>query len=456
MPGERNGSAILTEERCRELFATVQQAARSLGVLEVEAIFSAQRDALTRFANNTIHQNVAEQTEWLSVRAALDHKTARATTNRLDEASIRGVVEQAVELARSVAADPDLLPMAQPSAVQQIDRFNSDTAQATPEDRGRAVAEAIRVVESASQTAAGICSTGETMEAIFNSQGVAAWHSETLAQFSITAMAQDSSGWAKASAVSHSHIDTAAMARRASEKARFSEKPREIPPGRYTVVLEPAAVLDLVGQIFGDFSATALGDQRSFLTGRLGTKLFGENISIDDDVAHPSQAGVPFDGEGVPRRKLTLVEAGVPREVAYSRSSAQRAGVAPTGHGFPLPNEVGEAPLNIVIHGGSTPLEQMIASTDRGILVTRLWYIREVDPYEKIMTGMTRDGTFLIENGRLVSGLKNFRFNQGVVDLLNHVEALSPSERASGEESFDMVIPAMKVRDFNFTEVTRF
>ena len=153
---------------------------------------------------------------------------------------------------------------------------------------------------------------------------------------------------------------------------------------------------------------------------------------------------------------LTLVEAGVPRELAYSRASAKRAGVEPTGHGFPLPNEIGEAPLNIVIQGGSTSVDQMIESTGSGILVTRLWYIREVDPYEKILTGMTRDGTFLIEDGRVVSGLRNFRFNQGIIELLNNVEALSPAARVSGEETFDMVVPAMKARDFNFTEVTRF
>jgi len=247
-----------------------------------------------------------------------------------------------------------------------------------------------------------------------------------------------------------------ALAGSAARKARLSCHPQEVAPGRYTVILEPAAVLDLVGQMFGDFSATAVADSRSFLTDRLGKKLFGDNIQISDDVAHPLQAGVPFDGEGVPRRKLTLVEAGVPRELAYSRSSARRAGVEPTGHGFPLPNEVGEAPLNIVIAGGSTSLDEMIASTDRGVLVTRLWYIREVDPYEKIMTGMTRDGTFLIENGRVTRGLRNFRFNQGIIEMLNNVEALSPSVRTSGEEAFDMVVPAMKVRSFNFTEVTRF
>ncbi len=450
------GNLFLTEERCRELFAAVQQAARSLGVVEIEVIFGAHRDALTRFANNTIHQNVAEQTQWLSVRPAVDHKTARASTNRLDAASIHKTVEQAVALAKSAAADPDLLPLAEAANVPRLNRFDSHTAAAMPEERARAVAGAIGVVEKAGQTAAGIYSTGETVEAILNSQGVAVWHSETLAQFSITAMAKDSSGWAKASAITCAGIDTSGLARCASEKARLSDNPREIPSGRYTVVLEPAAVLDLVGQMFGDFSATALRDQRSFLTDRLGKKIFGDNIHIHDDVAHPLQAGVPFDGEGMPRKRLTLVDAGVPREVAYSRSSAARAGVAPTGHGFPLPNEVGESPLNIVIGGGATSVDDMIASTEHGVLVTRLWYIREVDPYEKIMTGMTRDGTFLIENGRLVCGLKNFRFNQGLIELLNNVEALSPSERASGEEIFDMVVPAMKVRDFHFTEVTRF
>jgi predicted Zn-dependent protease len=188
----------------------------------------------------------------------------------------------------------------------------------------------------------------------------------------------------------------------------------------------------------------------------MGQKLFGDNITIYDDACHVLQSGAPFDGEGLPRRKLTLVDRGAVRDVTYCRQAAHTAGVAPTGHGFPLPNEFGEAPMNIVIAGGATSLEEMIASTQRGILVTRLWYIREVDPYEKIMTGMTRDGTFLIDGGRLAGGVRNFRFNQALPEMLSHVEALSPAVRASGEEAFDMVAPAMKVRDFHFTEVTRF
>jgi predicted Zn-dependent protease len=269
-------------------------------------------------------------------------------------------------------------------------------------------------------------------------------------------MAQDSSGWAKASSPDCGLIDAAALARRAVAKAAASREPRELPPGRYTVILEPSAVQDLLGQMFYDFGATSIDDKRSFLTGRLGRKLFGEAVSIADDVFHPLQAGPPFDGEGVPRRRLALVDRGVPLEVAYSRQAAHRHGVEPTGHGFPVPNELGDAPMNIVIEGGGASVEQMIASTSRGVLVTRLWYIREVDPYEKIMTGLTRDGTFLVEDGRIVAGLKNFRFNQGLVELLGNIEELSPAERASGEESFDMVVPAMKVRDFNFVEVTRF
>jgi predicted Zn-dependent protease len=231
-------------------------------------------------------------------------------------------------------------------------------------------------------------------------------------------------------------------------------RPRALDPGRYTVILEPAAVLDIVGQIFPDFSATAMDDGRSFLHRRMGEPLFGRNITIFDDVHFPLQSGAPFDGEGVPRRALTLVKHGVPLELPYSRMAASKAGAEPTGHGFPLPNEAGEAPVNIVIAGGRTCLDDMIRSSPNAILVTRLWYIREVEPYQKVMTGMTRDGTFLVRDGEIVCGLRNFRFNESVVELLSNVESLSPSMRASGEEAFDMVVPAMKVHGFAFTERT--
>ncbi len=438
------------------LFQQVVDAARALGVSEIEAIVSEETQALTRFANNAIHQNVSERSTQLSVRPVVDGRTARATTNRLDRDGIRDVVAEAIAITRLNESDADLPPLAEPAKLDDVQRYFETTAQATPEERAQAVAEAIRAVSGVGQTAAGIYSTDATQFALYNSRGVAASYRETMARFSITAMAGDSSGWAKASACDRCALDPVALARTAARKAVASHNPRVLPAGRYTVILEPAAVLDLVGQMFTDFSGTAIRDGRSFLNDRIGQKLFGENITVYDDARHALQSGAVFDAEGVPRRRLTLVDAGVVREIAYCRQAAALAGAAPTGHGFPLPNETGEAPMNIVIAGGESSVEEMVASTEHGILVTRLWYIREVDPYEKIFTGMTRDGTFLVEGGKVAAGVRNFRFNVGLMEMLSNVEALSPAVRASGEETFDMVVPAMKVHGFNFTEVTRF
>ena len=197
-------------------------------------------------------------------------------------------------------------------------------------------------------------------------------------------------------------------------------------------------------------------DKRSCFTGRIGKKLFGDNITLWDDAFHPLQSGAPWDGEGMPRQKVMLVDHGVPENLVYARATAKKMKAKPTGHGFSLPNEYGEAPMNLVFAGGDKSVDEMVRSTERGILVTRLWYIREVDPYEKILTGMTRDGTFLVENGRVAGGIRNFRFNQSIIEMLSSVEMLGPAVRAAGEESFEMVVPAMKVRGFHFSEVTKF
>ena len=440
----------------KELFAIAQAAALARGVRDIEVIFGRHSSALTRFANNAIHQNVAESDHAISIRVLEDHRTARASTNRLSRESIETAVEQAIALTRASNADETLPDLTESADAPRMDRHYGTTASFTPAMRAAGVAEAIRIVEGAGQIAAGIFETGESTESIFNSRGVAEEHAGTMAKFSITAMAADSSGWAKATAANSAEIDPRALATRAMAKARDSRQPREAAPGRYTVILEPAAVLDLVGQMFADFSATALADQRSFLTDRLHSKLFGENITIFDDAYHPLQTGTQFDGEGAARTKLRLVDAGIPKDIAVSRTAAKKSGLAPTGHGYPLPNEAGEAPVNIVIAGGDSTLDDMIRSTAHGILITRLWYIREVDPYEKMMTGMTRDGTFLIERGELVGGLRTFRFNQSIIEVLNNVELMSPAERASGEEAIDMVVPAMKVHNFHLSGVTKF
>jgi len=434
----------------------VEAAAYRHGVRDVEILLSASDESLTRFANNAIHQNVSERGVSLSVRTIIGDRTARATTNRLHRDGISAAVDEAIALTRAADPTPDLQRLYESSEPADVSRWSKAGASCTPAERAAGVAEAIHVVESLGQTAAGIYATAQSVETILNSRGLFRYYADTLTTFSVTAMAGDSSGWAKATSASHEEIRPVELAKRAARKARESDHPLELPPGAYTVILEPAAVLDLVGQIFGDFSGTAMEDQRSFLNERLGEKLFGDNITVCDDCHFPLQTGAPFDGEGVPRSVLTLIRRGVPQQVAYSREAAARAGVDPTGHGYPIPNEVGEAPINIVIAGGKSSLDEMIAGTENGILVTRFWYIREVEPRAKVMTGMTRDGTFLVRNGEIAGGLRNFRFNQSVTEMLRNVECLAASERASGEEAFDMVVPAMKVHGFRFTEVTKF
>jgi predicted Zn-dependent protease len=306
------------------------------------------------------------------------------------------------------------------------------------------------------QTAAGIFASGSLNSVMANSRGLFARHQQTRSEFSVTILEENSSGWAKSNSPDIRKLDPAELAERAARTAAGSRAPREIPAGRYTTILRPSAVLDLVGFLFYDFAGTAVLDKRSCLTGRMGKKLFGDNITIWDDAYHPLQSGAPYDGEGVPRQKVLLVDRGVPKNLVYSRATAKKMKAKPTGHGFSLPNESGEAPMNLVLSGGDKSTEEMIRTTERGILVTRLWYIREVDPYQKILTGMTRDGTFLIENGNVSGGVRNFRFNQSIIEMLSNVEMLGPAVRAAGEESFEMVVPTMKVRDFHFSEVTKF
>jgi PmbA protein len=447
---------------------------------ETEVLFSGGRFALTRFANNTIHQNVEDENHIVSVRTVFGGRTARATTNKFDDESLRRVVESSEALARVQHPDPDLLPMPDsreavgPTGESPIPtravpaRYFEHTAALTPQLRAEGVGKIVAVAERHKLNTAGIFSSSESIEGIFNSRGLSDWYTQTLAEVSITMLGGDSCGWQKANSPDVANLDPLKMAETAAQKALDAAHPAEIPAGKCTVILEPSAALDIVGFMFWDYSGMAILDQRSFLTGRIGSKLFGENITISDDVTHPLQAGSPFDGEGMRRRRVPLVEDGVVKRVVYARATAERmkrseqkdkAGpIEATGHGFALPNDMGEMPLNIVFAAPPNPqtLAGMIASTERGVLVTRLWYIREVDPYEKMVTGMTRDGTFLVEDGKIKQGIRNFRFNESLIHMLSNVEAMSEPLRACGEESFDMVVPAMKIRDFNFTEVTKF
>jgi PmbA protein len=451
-----SSAQLFPESELRRIIDTVLRLAKSTGAEETEVHVDETADSLTRFANNAIHQNVAERGLNVSIRTVVDHRTARATTNRIDEDSLRAAIEASLSLAHSQPKDPHLLPLPGKQRYRKVNRSAKDTAALTPEERARAVRRACDLAIQNGQVAAGIFASGLQQSALGNSRGLFAAYRETHAEFSITMQENPAASWAKANAASVRAFDPQKLAQRASEKANLAVDARELPPGRYTVILEPAAVLDLVGFLFYDFAATALQDKRSCLNDRMGKPLFGKNISITDDAYHPLQLGAPFDGEGIPRQQVQLVDRGVPKNLVYARSTAKSAGKKPTGHGFALPNEYGEAPMNLVFAGGDSSLEKMVASTDRGLLVTRLWYIREVDPYEKVMTGMTRDGLFLVEKGKVTTAVRNFRFNQSILAMLRNVEQLGPAVRATGEEAFEMVVPAMKVRDFHFSEVTKF
>jgi len=456
-PGSKVASAgLLPEAELRRIVGTALKLARSTGSEGTEIHVDEVANALTRFANNSIHQNVAEHGVTVSIRTVVDGRTARATTNRLDEDSLRGAIEASLSLAHSQPEDPRLLPMPGKQRYRKVSRFVPQTAKLSAEDRARAVRRACDLAVKKGQVAAGIFSSGQSQSAVGNSRGLFASYRETHSQFSITMQEDPAASWAKSNSSDFRKYDPMKLAEKASEKAHLGINARELAPGRYTVILEPAAVLDLVGFLFYDFAATALADKRSCLTDRMGKQLFGKNITIADDVYHPLQQGAPFDGEGIPRQRVVLVDDGIPRNLVYARATAKAAGKSPTGHGFALPNEYGEAPMNLVFGGGESSLEKMVASTERGLLVTRLWYIREVDPYEKVMTGMTRDGLFHVEKGRVMGAARNFRFNQSLIEMLKNVELLGPAVRATGEEAFEMVVPAMKVLDFHFSEVTKF
>ena len=450
---------MLTKEKTQEIF---ERAKKYTTADEFEVLISGGQSALTRFANNTIHQNVAEENYVVSVRTVFGGRTARATTNRFDDESLRRTVKASESIAKVQEPDPDLLPMAgaeADSGAAQPGRAFFETSSLTPEQRAKGVEQIVGVAKGHKLTTAGIFASSESVEAVLNSRGLFAFHNQTSSEISITMLAPNSSGWQKANSPDVRNLQPVALAEIAARKALESAEPRELAPGKYSVILEPAAVLDLVGFMFWDFGGMAILDQRSFLNNRVGTKIFGDNITIHDDVAHPLQSGAPFDGEGCQKSKVALIENGVFRNVVSSRISQHRYGAAPTGHELPLPNPLGELPTNLVIRGkGATKTsEELIGELDKGLLITRFWYVRETEPRTKTVTGMTRDGTFLVENGEIKRPVKNLRFNQSLLELFNKVDAVSEPVRNFSEfQQFRILQPGILARDFNFTSVSPF
>lgn len=453
---DTDGHAPLSRDETRGLLS---EALAMSAAEQTMAVLEARDESLTRFANNEIHQNVTSRQRTLTVQAVVGRRSGMATTNRLDSSALRQVADRALAIARLAPEDegrPDLAPVAEPASLAG---FETASAGCSPEDRAAAVGPVMQAADARGLNAAGALTTAASSLAVANTLGQFAYHPDTYAQFTCTVRSTDSSGWVDRHRRDWRALDAPGLGEAAIHKAELSRDPGEVPPGRYTVVLEPNAVAELVSFLaWLGLGAQSEQEGRSFLSGRMGERITGTGMTLVDDAFDPRSFGRPFDHEGTPRRRVTLIEDGIARAVVHDRRTARTAGVESTGHACPPPAVEGPIPYDLVLASGTASLDELIASTARGILVTRFWYNRVVDARRTIITGMTRDGTFLIEQGRVTRGLRNLRFNESVLDVLARAEAIG---RDAQPTVFDyvgncVVAPALKVRDFQFTGVTRF
>jgi predicted Zn-dependent protease len=424
----------------------------------VEVLLSASDESLTRFAENAIHQNVASRGAEVVVRVLLGRKVGRASSTRTDAASVRATARRAAEIASCQRPDPEQLPLPGPARYTPVCTRAAATARCTPAMRAAAVARAAAACRRRGLKASGTFSTTLATVAVGNSRGVFAMQEATEATFGLTATGSDSSGWAETSHRDIRALDVEKTIRTAVEKALASRRPRAIEPGRATVILEHAAVTDfLLFMAYEGFGALSVLEGRSFLSGKMGRKVFGDNITIADDAYEPTAPGLAFDFEGCPRRRVPLVTDGVARGMVHDRRTARRMKKRTTGHALPQPNPYGPLPLNLVMASGDSSLDRMIAGTKRGILVTHFHYTNVIDPMKMVLTGMTRDGTFLVEKGRVGRPVKNMRFTVSALDAFSNVEAISRDRRYSAAFfGGGFVVPALKIRDFNFSSATGF
>jgi predicted Zn-dependent protease len=408
----------------------------------------------TRFAVNQVSTGGDNYDTAVTVTAYAGRRSASSTTNQLDDASLRQAVQMAERLARLAPEDPEFLPELDPQQYEAGRAWSEATATLDPQGR----AEAVRAI-TAPATQGGLVSTGYLdaragANAVANSKGLFAYTRATASSLTTTVRTPDGtgSGWAGASHHDWTRLDPAALGARAAEKARASRNPAAVEPGRYTVVFEPTAVGNLVQFISFALNARAADEGRSFFSkagggNKLGMKVVDERITLVSDPFDPEIAGAPFTGEGLPTRRSVWIENGVAKNLNYDRYWAQKKGVSPTASGGSLR-----------MSGGSSTMEEMIASTPRGLLVTRFWYLRPVDQRTILYTGLTRDGTFLIENGKITRAVKNLRFNDSPVFMLNNLEALGTPVRVSASEDGGpgqaVMVPPLKVRDFNFTSLS--
>ena len=431
--------------------------ATAAGATEAEALVTAADARLTRFANSEIHQNVAETNADCNLRFVVGKRVGVASSGRLDDEGIRRLVERAGAIAHNVEELGDWAGLPEPDGVPKVARavmFAEATAGSGPEQRAEGARAVIAAADAAGVVAYGSFATNVESMAVANSRGIRSAQERTWSQLITVSMGADGgTGYAEAAAVDVSAIDAAALGREASAKARATGSARSIEPGDYPVVLEEYAVVDIMDMLgYLGFSALAVQEERSFV--EIGKRIGSPLITIRDDGADPAGLPMAIDYEGVTKQRVPLVDAGVCAGLVYDTQTAARAGVRSTGHGLPAPNPYGPFPLNMVMDAGTTSRDDLVGGLDRGLLVTRFHYTNPVHPKLGIVTGMTRDGTFLVEGGQIVGPVRNMRFTQSYLDAILRTSAVGRERKTLKGFLGGSVVPALRIDAFTFTGAT--
>jgi PmbA protein len=448
----------MKDDRASDALRLAEQAlghAERAGATEAEALVMAEDAALTRFANSQIHQNVAETNAVVNLRFVVGKRVGVASSGRTDDEGLRQLAANAAAIARVVEELDDWAGLPEPTPIEEVAAaFSPATANASPELRADGVRAVIAAADAAGVTAFGSFSTGTETTAVANSKGIRAGGTRTTSQLLTVSMGPDGgTGYAEQAAVDATTIDAGAIGRESAAKARATANAVAIDAGDYPVVLEEYAVVDLLDMLgYLGFSALAVQEERSFV--EIGKRIGSELVSIVDDGRDPAGLPMGFDYEGVAKQRVALLEQGVCRGVVHDAQTAARDGVTSTGHGLPAPNPYGPFPLNQVMAAGDTARDELIAGLDRGLVVTRFHYTNPVHPKLGIVTGMTRDGTFLVEGGRIVGPVKNLRFTQSYVDAIAGVVAVARERKTLKGFLGGVVVPALRIEGWTFTGTT--
>ena len=441
--------AVMAREKAQALIEKIVKMSKADGI---SAGIDSGYQANVRFAANQMSTAGGVVRSQIYAESTFGKKHAAATTNDMSDESLRHMVEQSETLAKLSPDDPETMPGLPPQTYLPVNGYFDATANLSPDERARAALTALEPARKAGDLkAAGFIIVSAGLNALGNNKGLFAYNRSTNANYTLTVRTNDGtgSGWAGGEHPDWRQVDFAALSSHAIEKARLSRNPVAVEPGRYTVILEPQAVGDLVQLMAYYLGARESDEGRSAFAkqgggNKIGDKIVDSRVTIFSDPQDPQLLAQPYDGDGLPLSRQVWVENGVLRHLYYSRFWAQKQGKQATGY-----------PSSVKMAGGTMSMDDMIKSTPRGILVTRLWYLREVDPRTILYTGLTRDGTFLIENGKISKAVKNFRFNDSPLFMLNNVEAMSPSVRIAGTEGGGAVVmPAIKAKDFNFTSLS--